>query len=54
MNKDKTLDDVFREARLALQYLDEKEKEITDNEGQKLICECRKQLGQITGTNAPQ
>lgn len=54
MNKDKTLDDVLREARLALQYLDEKVKEITDNERQRLICECRKQLGQIIGTNVPQ
>jgi hypothetical protein len=52
MNKDKTLDDVLREARLALQYLDEKE--ITDNERRRLICECRKQLGQIIGTNVPQ
>ena len=54
MNKDKTLDDVLREARLALQYLDAKEKEITDSEKQTLICECRKQLGQIIGTNVPQ
>jgi len=53
MNKDKTLDDVLREARLALQYLDEQEKGITDNDRHRLICECRKQLGQIIGTNVP-